>query len=727
MLASLVLLLPCRTDALSPASLLPGQQAAPPAAPPVTGDPVSYPSSSLLPGDRHSIGSPTDEEQAFVEYINRARADANAEALRLGNTSDPDVVSAINFFDVDILQMYAEFATLDQNLPPLSINENLTTAARLHSEDMFTNVFQEHTSSSNPPAPFEEGDGIGERIQKSGYSFSIAAENIYSYAKSAFHGHAAFNIDWGFGPDADGMQDPPGHRLNIHSPNYREIGVGVVLGTNTAGTTTVGPLIVTQDFAETFSPVPFITGVAYFDLNENAFYDIGEGLGGLTVEVAEAVPWAETANSGGYSVPVTGDGTYNVTFSGLGLTAQTTPVAVSGNLNVKLDLALPYTAPQITGPVSPVTNTDNLYTATSTIGATEYLFRLMTEDTSPWVEGAENGTDHLTIINDPLYTVIQSDIVNSGSYTFHLVHPDGFSEEIIQLNDVFLISGSSELQFASRLQYAGFGEYAKVDISPDEGMTWINIYSQRGTNSSGEASFVNRSLPLGDYADKLLMVRFRYSYMNTSDSYYPSTQSYIGWLIDDITITSASRTTSMSDTTDPLNEYTFHPTANGDHVLMARPINNGRLFPFGPPYRVTASDSGASPLQLWREAHFSPADLADPLKEASIWGNDADPEHDGFNNLMEFALNGDPNLPDAGAIAPVFTRDGGTLKLSYTMNRSDVTYRVLTNTVLEGVGWTTSGVIQTPDPDTATEGTLIEATSPLDGQQRFLRLEVTMP
>ena len=34
----------------------------------------------------YSIGDPTEEEQLFVELINRAREDAGAEALRLANT-----------------------------------------------------------------------------------------------------------------------------------------------------------------------------------------------------------------------------------------------------------------------------------------------------------------------------------------------------------------------------------------------------------------------------------------------------------------------------------------------------------------------------------------------------------------------------------------------------------------------------------------------------------------
>ena len=45
-------------------------------------------------------------------------------------------------------------------------------------------------------------------------------------------------------PARGGMQTGRGHRANIHSANFREIGVGVTLGTNGA----IGPQLVTQDF-----------------------------------------------------------------------------------------------------------------------------------------------------------------------------------------------------------------------------------------------------------------------------------------------------------------------------------------------------------------------------------------------------------------------------------------------------------------------------------------------
>jgi hypothetical protein len=643
----------------------------------------SLPASSLLPEDKYSIGEPTDNEQAFVEYINRARANANQEAFWLANTQDPHVVSALDSFGTNLLVMQNEFALLQQTLPPLSINDALTQAARLHTLDMFTNMFQEHLSSENTPDPFLPGYDWSDRISAFGYSWTRTGENISSYSKSVLFAHAGFNIDWGSGED--GMQAGRGHRMNIHDNEFREIGVGVVVGSN-YGEDYVGSLLVTQDFATPASPVPFLTGVAYYDLNGNAFYDAGEGISGIVVETLETAAWAETAASGGYSVPLNGDGVYNVTFSGPNLAPVYETIFINSAENLKLDLVLPYTAPEISGSSTPHTGTV--------------------------VISASFG-----------YEVIQSGDVNSGLYAFHLAHPQPFSNQIIELGRIIIPTTGSELQFASKLQYATYLQIAYVEVSTDGGNTWNPVYSQVGTTSQGELSFESRTIPLEAFAGMPIRVRFRYE-NNDYSFYYSQTTINVGWLIDDITVTNSTTGTVIETFTGPETGFAFTPAAIGEFAIACRPVCAGRILPFGEVLRVSAQQG--TPIEIWRMANFLPADLADPAKEAPLWGDEADPDKDGFKNIMEYALNGNPNLPDAAGIAPVFTRDGNFLKLAYTKFRDDVTYRVLSHTSLRGPNWTTSGVVQTPNPDTSPEGTAIEASAPMNGRIRFLKLHVNL-
>ena len=50
----------------------------------------------------------------------------------------------------------------------------------------------------------------------------------------------------------------------------------------------------------------------------------------------------------------------------------------------------------------------------------------------------------------------------------------------------------------------------------------------------------------------------------------------------------------------------------------------------------------------WKTQHFSEADLDDPNKEPTLWGDLADPDQDGNSNLIEYALGMDPHVSDHG-------------------------------------------------------------------------------
>ena len=53
-------------------------------------------------------------------------------------------------------------------------------------------------------------------------------------------------------------------------------------------------------------------------------------------------------------------------------------------------------------------------------------------------------------------------------------------------------------------------------------------------------------------------------------------------------------------------------------------------------------------LEEWRDANFSAADLGDPAKEATLWGNSANPDEDLWSNAFEFFFGTDPNSFDEG-------------------------------------------------------------------------------
>jgi cysteine-rich secretory family protein len=330
-------------------------QIPPPPAPPMTsgGSRFSVASPNSPTGQLYSIGDPTNEEQYYLELINRARANPPAEGIRLALTTDANVLSAYGAFGVNLVLMQAQFALIG-SAPPLSMNATLLSAARAHSQNMLQNNYQGHSgpdgSLTTRLASYTSGANV----------WSIG-ENVYAYSKSVWYGHVGFEVDWGGTALNGGMQSPPGHRENIHNTTFREVGVGVVLGSG-GGSGGVGPQLVTQDFGTVGGLSPFVTGVVYRDLNKNGFYDPGEGVGGVTVTIANVNNFAVTASAGGYSVPVAGSGNYTVTFSGGSAPTTQKVVSVINAQNAKADYIVTGSATPTPTPTPGTTKLANIST-----------------------------------------------------------------------------------------------------------------------------------------------------------------------------------------------------------------------------------------------------------------------------------------------------------------------------------------------------------------------------
>src|SRR6185295_17067917 len=69
----------------------------------------------------------------------------------------------------------------------------------------------------------------------------------------------------------------------------------------------------------------------------NGKYDAGEGIGGVRVDVAGSDFFAVTASSGGYVVPVPGNGAFTVNFSGGSVFPSQQMATITNGNNVKID------------------------------------------------------------------------------------------------------------------------------------------------------------------------------------------------------------------------------------------------------------------------------------------------------------------------------------------------------------------------------------------------------
>jgi uncharacterized protein YkwD len=284
---------------------------------------------------------PTPFEQEMLELLNRARLDPQGEARNaVGDDVSEDVLSAMAYFGTDIDAYLAQVAALEP-VAPLAWNGRLTDAATGHNDRLIAEQVQLHQ--------FPGGPTIAERFLEAGYAFSSGYENVYSYTEDPVHGHAGFFIDWGydagevvdgvpradFRAQGDGIQDPAGHRVAIMSPAMTEVGMAAREADPDGR---VGPWVVTQNFGTRSDYAPQLVGVAFDDADGDAFYDMGEGLGGVTVTATGLAGTYTTTTwaSGGYQMALP-DGHYTVSFSGAAFPDEVVSVVRIAGANAKLD------------------------------------------------------------------------------------------------------------------------------------------------------------------------------------------------------------------------------------------------------------------------------------------------------------------------------------------------------------------------------------------------------
>ena len=266
---------------------------------------------------------------------------------------------------------------------PLAFNGNLNDSADAHSNWMIAADVFSHTGlgSSSPH----------QRMVNAGYSFTG------SYASGENIACASLRGPTGLQDEVEllhtNLMNSPGHKANILNGDFQEAGIGFQSGKYL----TWDAAFVTQNFARSGTKA-FLTGVTMDDKDGDRFYDIGEGLGSITVTAVSASGakyTTTTGGGGGYSLALSA-GNYKVTFSGGGYSSVTKQVTV-GSSNVKLDLI---------DPAKGTSGNDTIYgtTAANTIkglGGNDTLSGRAGNDklyggTGRDILGGENGNDFLS-------------------------------------------------------------------------------------------------------------------------------------------------------------------------------------------------------------------------------------------------------------------------------------------------------------------------------------------
>jgi uncharacterized protein YkwD len=281
--------------------------------------------------------NPSNEEQYILQLINAARANPAAEGQMLAGITDSEISRYYTYYNVNRQQLISDFNGYAVK-PPLAFNPNLNDSAREQSVDQATHGFQGHNSSDGTP--------FYTRISNAGYQWSALGENVFAYVEDPYFGHVGLNADWGV-PTLD-------HRANIMNfaagiPTYKQIGISYV----STSVPSFGPYVMTEDFGTPADDSEsFLVGVVYNDANGNGAYDMGEGLGGVTITTDSGAYYTQTSASGGYVLPLpAGSGTLTITASGGGLGApRVTKITYGNATNVEVD----FTTAQPAGPALPV-------------------------------------------------------------------------------------------------------------------------------------------------------------------------------------------------------------------------------------------------------------------------------------------------------------------------------------------------------------------------------------
>ncbi|OYU37675.1 MAG: hypothetical protein CFE33_19865 [Pseudorhodobacter sp. PARRP1] len=248
----------------------------------------------------------TAAEQYLLELINRARLDPAGEAARYG---------------IDLNAGLAAGTVTTASKQVLAPNAMLENAAIGHSQWMLNADVFSHTGSG--------GSSAAQRVTAAGYGWSNVGENLSWRGTSG-------TIDLN-GAIATHQQDlflSAGHRANMLNDAYQEVGLAQERGLFTLNGQNYDSSMLTEVFGRPAAATVFLTGVVYSDTNRDAFYSIGEGVGGATFTAQSHS--TSSAAAGGYALALTPAASVAVTGQ-VGTLSYSFSVGM-GSGNVKVDI-----------------------------------------------------------------------------------------------------------------------------------------------------------------------------------------------------------------------------------------------------------------------------------------------------------------------------------------------------------------------------------------------------
>ncbi len=292
------------------------------------------------------------------------------------------------------------------------------------------------------------------------------------------------------------------------------------------------------------------------------------------------------------------DTVYSVTVTNITITGGS-KIALSYNVTL-FDPQVPgtgYVATAVSGPANPFVNTPNSYTCTPSANTNVTGYQWLTTTMSPGgvADYATNGLTNFTATTSPLYSVIATPPVGSGK-CFHLCHTNA-SSQLLQFNGTFLAASNSSLSFSNFLGWSASGESGRVQVSADGGVNWQDLLVRTGTGAQVDSSFSFQSLSLSNYNGQQILLRFNYYF--GGGSYFPQTNSIIGWCLENIILTNVLKVGTSATNTTASTNFTFTPTLATTYSISAAAVLFTEFpLPYGPVKQVTAISNPSTTISL---------------------------------------------------------------------------------------------------------------------------------
>ncbi|MTW22676.1 hypothetical protein GJ668_16540 [Allochromatium palmeri] len=290
----------------------------------------------------------------------------------------------------------------------------------------------------------------------------------------------------------------------------------------------------------------------------------------------------------------TADETYQVTVSNVLLDGARLAFTYQVTVFDPSEKGLDYVPQSLIGPEALSVGATAFFEFTPVAVADRYQWRVSMATDYTTIGDAESGLGDWLAATSPEYAVISNERAASGVASFHLAHPQPMDEQTLTFNRSLLPAADAQLWFSSWLGWATEQQVATVEISEDGGQSWVAIWEQPGTQQPpASAAFESVTVPLGDYADRSVSLRFNYRYLG--GTYYPQTTADVGWFIDDVELSGvATLNLEAIQATDTDSRFAYTPSAAGTVLLQVRPLLFGSYPGEWSPVKQIAVTAGAS-------------------------------------------------------------------------------------------------------------------------------------